>query len=457
MPKKQSQSPKRQITDAEATAIGKHIEKIKKINVSPKLAWHTELRKVKDLVPYDKNPRIITKLEEDNMDKSLDENGYVELIAINTNNVIVAGHRRWEALMRLGRGEEDIEVRVPDRMLSKKEFRAYLLISNRSGGAWDWTRLGADFDLGELLNAGFDSMDLSHIFDDNFQVEDDAFHLEKEIEEAKTTDIKLGDLYQFGNHFMICGDSTKSETVAKLVGSAKMDVINIDFPYNIGVDYSAGIGGKQNYGGQTNDKKSDPDYRIFLVSILKNALSVAQKDCHVFSWLDEKYLGMLQEIYKEIGVAFKRLCIWAKGPHNPTPKIAFNRAVELCMYGIIGRPFLSDKIKNLNEFQNKETSTGNRLIEDILDMFQIWIAKRLPGSEYEHPTMKPPSVYEKSIRRCSKPGDAILDLTAGSGSLMVAAEALKRRAYLAEIEPIFCQVILNRFKKISNEPIKKLN
>ena len=422
-----------------------------------KLQWSNDVRKVCDLVPYDKNPREIDKRGEDGMDSSFAEFNYVEPIVINTDNRIIAGHQRYETLKRLGRSEETIEVRVPNRKLTEKEYRAYLLISNRSGGTWSWDKLAKEFDIAELLNAGFDSLDLSHIFDDNFEVEDDDINIEKELKEAEATDIKPGDRFSFGNHFLICGDSTNPETVAALVGSERIDVINIDFPYNIGVDYSGGIGGKQNYGGTTDDKKSDPEYRTFLVSILKNALTVAKPDCHVFSWLDEKYLGMLQEIYKEIGVSFKRLCLWAKGPHNPTPKIAFNRAVELCLYGVTGSPFLSNKVRNLNEFQNKEFGTGNRLIEDITDMFQIWMAKRLPGSEYEHPTMKPPTVYEKSVRRCSKPGDAILDLTAGSGSLMIAAEALKRRAFLAEIEPVFCQVILNRFKKISNEPITKLN
>jgi DNA modification methylase len=360
-------------------------------------------------------------------------------------------------LSLLGRSEEEIEVRVPNRKLSEAEFKDYLLTSNRSGGTFDYEKLAADFNIDELLTAGFDSLDLSNIFDDNLEIEDDQIDIEKELKKAKTTDIKTGDMFSFGNHVLICGDSTNPDTVTRLVGSNRIDLINIDFPYNIGVDYSSGLGGKQNYGGQTDDSKSDPEYREFLTSILRNALSVTKNDCHVFTWLDEKYIGMMQEIHKTLGISFKRLCLWAKGSHNPTPQIAFNRAVELCMYSTKGKPFLSSKVKNLTEFQNKEIGTGNRLIDDIMDIFQIWLAKRLPSSEYEHSTMKPPTLYEKSLRRCSKPGDTVLDLTAGSGSLMVACEALKRRAYLAEVEPIFCQLILNRFSKLSNEKIIKLN
>jgi len=422
-----------------------------------KISWTTQKRKVKDLIQYKKNPRVLNPIQLDGLKRSLQKFNVAELPCINTDGVLVAGNQRVLALSLLGRDEELIEVRIPNRKLSEKEFKDYLLTSNRSGASWDFDKLATDFDIDELLTAGFDSLDLGNIFDNNLEVVDDDIDIEKELKEAKTTDIKSGDMFSFGKHFLICADSTDPNIVKKLVGKDRIDLINIDFPYNLGVDYSAGLGGKQNYGGTMNDKKTDPEYREFLRSILSNALSVTKEDCHVFAWLDEKYIGMMQEIYKTLGISFKRLCLWAKGSHNPTPQIAFNRAVELCMYGIKGKPFLSDKIKNLTEFQNKEIGTGNRLIDDILDIFQIWLVKRLPGNEYEHSTMKPPTLYEKSLRRCSKPGDAVLDLTAGSGSLMVSCEALKRRAYLAEIEPVFCQLIINRFKKISNEQITKLN
>ena len=103
-------------------------------------------------------------------------------------------------------------------------------------------------------------------------------------------------------------------------------------------------------------------------------------------------------------------------------------------------------------------TTGNRLTEDILDQLNIWLVKRLAGSEYEHPTQKPPTLHEKALRRCTRPGDIVLDLTAGSGSILSACEQLKRTAYLCEMEPIFCQLIINRFKQLSpNEKITKLN
>ena len=120
-------------------------------------------------------------------------------------------------------------------------------------------------------------------------------------------------------------------------------------------------------------------------------------------------------------------------------------------------PYLSNKVKNLNEIMNKEITTGNRLIDEVMDLINIWLVKRLPGNQYEHPTQKPPTLYEKSLRRCSRPGDIILDLCAGSGSLMVSCEQLKRTAYLVEIEPIFCQLIINRYEQLTKTKIKKIN
>lgn len=422
-----------------------------------KLEWRTERRKVKDLIRYQKNPRKLSEVQLEGLKQSLKKFNLAELPAINTDGTLVAGNQRVLALSLIGREDEEIEVRVPNRPLTEAEFRDYLLTSNRSGGSWDFEKLAEEFNIDELLTAGFDSFDLSNIFDDNLEVNDDEVDIEKEIKIAETTDIKLGDKFSLGIHTLVCGDSTDSNTVKLLVGEQKIDLINIDYPYNLGIDYSAGVSGGKNYGGTINDSKSDVEFKKFLSDILGNAMSVTNDNCHVFTWLDEKYISMMQDVFKTTGVDFKRLCLWAKNNHNPTPNVAFNRAVELCMYGVKGKPFLSDKFKNLTEFQNKEIASGNRLIDDILDMFQIWLVKRLPVNEYLHPTMKPPTLYEKSLRRCSRPGDKVLDLTAGSGSLLIACESLKRQAFLSEIEPVFCQVIINRFKRISHEPVIKLN
>jgi len=425
--------------------------------MSKKLLWRTERRRVNDLLPYEKNPRVITDIQMLALKKSLKKFNLAELPAINLDGKICAGHQRIKALQLLGRGEEEIEIRIPNRQLTGKEFKEYLLISNRSGGTFDWDILKTDFDIDLLLETGFDSGDLSHIFDDNLEVADDNFNEEVELKKIKKTDIKLGDMFALGRHRLICGDALDPAVAKKLMGKAKADMADVDLPFNIGLSYNSGVSGKGKYGGSTNDSKTDDEYRIFVKTIMQNALAASKEDAHIFFWCDERYVWLFQELYRELGIDSKRLCIWIKDNASPTPKIAFNKVTEFCAYGTVGRPWLNDKIKNLNEIQNKEVTTGNRLTEDILDLFNIWLVKRLPGNEYLHPTQKNPTLHEKALRRCTRPGDIVLDLTAGSGSILSACEQLKRTAYMCDYEPLFCQLIINRFKQISNERIKKLN
>lgn len=425
--------------------------------MSKKITWHTETRKVKNLIRYEKNPRTLSEAQLEGLKRSLKKYSLAELPCINTDGTLVVGNQRVLALSLLGKDEEEIEVRVPSRKLSEKEFRDYLLISNRSGASWNFEKLAADFDISELLTAGFDSFDLSNIFDDTLEILDDDFNEEKEIIKAKSTNIKLGDYFALGRHRLLCSDATNPESVKKLMNRTKVDLINTDLPFNINLSYNRGVGNKGNYGGTTNDNKSNEDYEKFVKSVMQNALSVAKPDAHIMFWCDEIYVWLFQKLYQELNIDSKRLCIWIKDNSSPTPKIAFNKVTEFCVYGTVGKPWLNDKIRNLNEIQNKEVTSGNRLTDDILDLFNIWLVKRLPSSEYEHPTQKNPTLHEKALRRCTRPGDVVLDLTAGSGSILSACEQLKRTAYLCEMEPVFCQVIINRFKKISYEKIKKLN
>ena len=422
-----------------------------------KLEWRTERRKVNNLIPYSKNPRAITDTQMEGLKRSLKKFNIAELPAINTDGTLVAGHQRIKALQLLGRGEEIIEVRVPNRKLSNAEFRDYLLTSNRSGGTWDFEKLAADYDLGELLTAGFDSTDLSRLIDDGLEIQDEDFEIDAEIKKAQKTTIKTGDYFALGPNRLLCGDSQDPNVIKKLMAGAKADFIDSDLPFNIGLSYNAGIGGRGKYGGKTNDSKTEKEYHDFVKSIMQNALSVAKPDAHYIFWCDERFVYLFQSLYAELGISSKRLCIWLKNNQSATPQVAFNKITEFAVYGTTGHPYLSDKLKNLNEVMNREVTTGNRLVDDVLDLINIWMVKRLPGNQYDHPTQKPPSLHDKALRRCTSPGDVVLDLTAGSGSLLSATHQLKRVAYMCEIEPVFCQVIINRFKKISNEKIIKLN
>jgi len=420
------------------------------------LTWRTETRKVDDLVPYEKNPRTLSDKQQKDLEASITKFNLVEIPAINTDNVVIAGHARLKIMQLLGRGQEEIEVRVPDRTLTKKEFEEYLLRSNKNTGSWDYELLKS-FDTSFLLEIGFDDTDLSSIWDDVLEIEDDEFKLEKEVEKAQKTTIKTGDFFQLGNHRLICGDSTKKEVVAKLLGETKAQMVYCDPPYNIALDYNKGVGGKASYGGSVDDKKTDIDYRMFLKGAMESTLAVSEKDAHHFWYCDQAYVGMVQSLYAELGISYKRTALWIKNGINPTPQIAFSKLYEPCVYGITGKPYLSPKHTKLAEILNNDIGIGNATIDDITDMLDIWLAKRESGDDYQHPTQKPLSLHERPLNRCAKIGDNVLDVFGGSGSTLLACEQMKRNAYLVEMSPVFCQLIINRYETFTGEKAHKIN
>lgn len=220
-----------------------------------KLFWKNVEKKVNELIPQDINPRKITDKQMSDLKKSLDEFNVVETPVINLDGKILAGHQRIKALKILGRGEELIDVRIPNRMLSKEEADKYLIISNAIGGDWDFDLL-KDFDIGMLNDIGMDPEDLSNIWDDDVEVDREEFDEQKELAKIKETKIKNGDLIILGNHKLICGDSNDPLVIKKLFGEEKTSMIFSDPIYNINLDYNKGLGGEQNYGANVKDNRT---------------------------------------------------------------------------------------------------------------------------------------------------------------------------------------------------------
>jgi site-specific DNA-methyltransferase (adenine-specific) len=303
-----------------------------------------------------------------------------------------------------------------------------------------------------LLDVGFDKNELMITWDEYLEVQDEVWEEEKEVKKAQSTKIKRGDIFLLGKHKLICGNALDPNVAKKLMRKDRADLIDIDPPFNIDLSYKNGVSGnkkKKEYGGTTNDNKTDEEYKLFVKTIMENAMASSNPNAHYLFWCDERFVWLFQILYKELGINSKRLLIWLKNNSSPTPQVAFNKMTEFCVYGITGSPYLNKKINNLHEVINKNITTGNSVHDEVLDQLNILMVKRLPGNQYLHPTQKNPSLHEKALRRCTRPGDIVLDLTAGSGSIMSACEQLKRVAYMCEYEPVFCQVILNRYKKLT--------
>ena len=412
------------------------------------LYWTTSKRKVDELLPQEVNPRKITDKQMSDLKKSLKKFNIVEIPAIDLDGTILAGHQRVKALQLLGRGKEEIDVRVPNRKLTDEESKQYLIASNKLGGEFDFDLL-KDFDVDLLLDSGFEQMEIDNFWDDTSEIKEDVFDVEKELKNIKNPTTKLGDIIHLGKHKILCGDSTKLSNLTKLLGDERVSMIYSDPVYNININYDSGIGGKQNYGGSVNDTRTFDEYMTFIKDSLRSALAVSHPNTHVFYYCDQVYIGLVQEVYRSLGINNKRVCLWLKNNQNPVPKVFCNKVYEPAVYGVRGKPYLVESIQNLNEVLNKEFGTGNELIHQVDDFLEIWTAKRLSSKDYQHATSKPLTLHEKAIKRCTRPNEIILDSFLGSGSTLLAGEQLGRRVYGCELEPTFCDLIIKRFENLT--------
>jgi DNA modification methylase len=410
------------------------------------------------LLPAAYNPRTWDETAVAKLKDSIERFGLVDPLIVNNasnrKNIIIGGHFRFEIAKRLGIEKIPVVyVNIPD-INKEKELNLRL---NRNTGQWDFDLLKS-FDIELLLDVGFDDSDLAGIWDEHLAVEDDEFNTDDELSKIKEIQTKPGDIYKLGSHLLGCGDALDFNFLDKLIEGSQIDMVYMDPPFNISLDYNNGIGTKGKYGGYlTKDNKSESEYRDFLTRALQNALRKTKIDSHVFCYCDESYIGLIQETYKQLEIDNKRVCLWIKNNSNLTPQVAFNKVYEPCIYGTRGKPYLQDKLSNLNQILNKEVESGNRALDDIYDMLSIWLVKRLATASYEHPTEKPPTLHEKPIRRCTRVGDKILDLFGGSGSTLIACEQLKRTCFIADLEPIFCDLIIKRYKNLTGKEEVRAN
>lgn len=408
------------------------------------------------LKPSEYNPRVIGDPEFAHLVKSIRVHGLVEPLLANSNperaNILISGHQRLRAAKEVGLAT----VPVIFWNLTLEQEKQLNLRMNRIGGQFVDEMLRANFDIELLLDAGFTEDDLGHIWDAELTVEDDdEFDEKKAHDSILYTDIKTGDMFELGQHRLLCGDSTNPDAIKYLTSGFKPTMLYFDPIFNIGLDYDRGLGKNPKYGGKTNDTKPDSEYREMLSKFIGNSLAVMADDAHIFAYCDQNYVGMLQSLMAEHGLVNRRTCIWLKNGFNATPQVAFNKSYEPCVYATRGKPYLSET-HNLTELLNRDISTGNRATDDIIDLFDIWLAKRDAGQSYQHPTQKPLSLHEKPLKRCTQIGDVVLDICGGSGSTLLACEQLKRVALLCEIDPTFCQVIINRYEKATGRKAVKV-
>ncbi len=426
--------------------------------IQHKLTWSLTTRKVSDLTKNGYNPRKISESEKKDLQKSITEFGTVVPVVLNIGsreNIIIGGEQRIKIYADLGMDE--VECMVPSRELTLDEEKELNLRLNKNTGSWDENLL-KDFDMDMLLGVGFGDEELQTLFDDVDLVEDE-FDIEKALKETTKPKVKTGEIWELGRHRLLVGDSTDISSVEKLMGGDKADVIYCDPPYNIGLDYSKGLGNKEKYQGSysaKDDSKTKKDYEAFIDKSIEVAKTISKKDSHFFYWADSSYIWIIQTLYSKYKIDSKRVCIWIKNNQNPTHKIAFNKVYEPCVYGTIGKPYLNSAMNSTNEILNQEVTTGNQAHDEILDMIDIWIEKRDSAQSYRHPTQKPVTLNEKPFKRCSAPLHIVFSGFGGSGSDLIACEELNRSWRGVEQDLIFATIIIDRWEKFTGLKAKKI-
>jgi DNA modification methylase len=369
------------------------------------------MKKVSELKEYENNPRN-NEAAIDAVTKSIEEFGFKVPIVITKDDVIIAGHTRLKASLKLGLAT--VPCIVADD-LTEGQVKAFRLADNKTAelATWDFSKLESELASIEMDMSQFGFEDLESDVPDN--ATDDDFDPSSELTETPYT--QKDDIYLLGNHRVMCGDATIKDSVDKLIEDDKVDLTFTDPPYN--VDYE-GTAGKIMY-----DKMEDNTFYLFLFQAFKNIFDHTKPGgaiyvCHA----DTEGLNF-RNAYKNAGFKLAECLIWVKNA-LVLGRQDYHWRHEPILYGWkegAAHYFIDDRTQDT-----------------------IWEYNK-PKKNEEHPTMKPLELCGRAISNSSRVGEIVLDLFGGSGSTLIASDQLQRKARLMELDERFVDVIVKRYIK----------
>lgn len=396
-----------------------------------------ETMKLADLKPADYNPRVELTPGMDEYEKlkqSILEFGFIDPPIFNkqTGN-LVGGHQRVAVAKDLGLCEE-IEVSVVDLPLDKE--KALNIALNKISGQWDDDKLAElliDLDALSLELIGFDESEIQEIinhYDIQLDMETEVLEDEYEVILPDEPKSKVGDIYQLGNHRLMCGDSTDAIQIEKLMNGEKADILITDPPYNV------------NYEGKTedaltiqNDNKTSLEFYEFLKSAFDMVASNLSKGASFYVWYASSEVVNFVTALVDSGFLVKQELIWCKNTFV-LGRQDYHWQHEPCLYG-----WKSD---------GSHKWRGDRKQTTVLEFDK-------PLANKDHPTMKPVPLFDYQIKNSSRKGDKVLDIFGGSGTTMIACEQNGRQAYLMELDPRYVDVIVNRWEEFTGKKAIKIN
>ena len=392
-----------------------------------------------DIRPYSKNAKKHPKKQIEQVAKSIEEFGMNQQIVVDNDGVIIVGHGRFAALQMLGWDVKPEWIKVVD--LTEQQAKAYRLADNKLNESdWDMELVIEELKELELRLLEMTGFEADLIID--VDSKDDV--VPGLPDEPRS---KLGDLYELNGHRLLCGDSTSVEALEKLMDGHKADAVFTDPPYN--VNYSGT--GKKTSNTILNDKMSDEQFSTFLLGTFERMKEniKATAGCYVFH--SHKTMTDFDMALNHAGFIIDTQLIWNKPSaglgmndyrtkHEPFYYCYLNKKKSFYgdRRGTTVWKIPADDLKAL-DWLRKETEAieGGRST--------VWSMQRSNVNDYVHPTQKPVELVVKAITNSTKEDDIVLDQFLGSGSTVIACEKSNRLCYGLELDPKYCDVIVQRW------------
>lgn len=405
-------------------------------------------KKLSEITPYEKNPRRNDEAVE-YVAESIKEFGFKVPIVVDKDGVIVAGHTRYKAAKKLKLKE--VPCIIADD-LTEDQVKAFRLADNKVGEIAEWDE--------ELLWEELEGIDLDmEVFGfEPFDIEEEPVEAEEDYYEPETPlvpNAKHGDIYQLGNHRLMCGDCTKEEEVEELLDGEIMDLVVTDPPYN--VDYE-GTAGKIE-----NDNMDDSSFFNFLYDFYTQMLASLKPGGVFYIWHADSEGANFRQALKEAGGNVRQCLIWNKNS-LVLGRQDYHWKHEPCLYGWkegAGHYFIDDRsqttvIEDKIDVDKLSKDELKQLVKDMLEdkVPTTVINEAKPSANDLHPTMKPIKLIARLVNNSSRPGEKVVDFFGGSGSTLITCEQLNRKCYTMELDPRFVDVIIDRWETYTGRKAK---
>jgi DNA modification methylase len=394
--------------------------------------------KLSEIKSNPNNPRIIKDDKFRKLVKSIQEFPKmleIRPVVVNADMIVLGGNMRLKACKEAGLKEVPV---IFAHDLTEEEQKQFIIKDNVGFGEWDWDMIANEWDAEEVEEWGLDIPEFS--IKEELEAEEDDYEMADEVK----TDIVLGDLFEIGEHRLLCGDSTDSDAVTKLMNGEKANISFTSPPYNAGKSeaLSGNTHTTDNKYNEYNDNQSKDNYLDLLIGFTNNALLFSEYlICNIQSLAGNKIA--LIEYLNEYKNQFIDVAIWDKG--HGAPAMAENVMTSAWEYMF----FISSK-------ENASRAIPNGNFRGTIP--NIYRGKPNRNNEFSHihAATFPIDLPEWALQ-FTKAGNIVLDQFCGTGTTMVAAHQLKRKCYGMELDPKYCQVIVDRMKKLDPSLVIKKN